>query len=117
MDDIINRLDSLIEIPRVTGVYCLSPDGFILDSIFTAGNDPDQIGAISAIVASTSASMGSGLEMGSPQKMLLEFKTGKALFIWISDVVWVIITSPNMIVGEVLSKARIILADESPDLV
>lgn len=97
-------LTSLIESRGVCGAYEIDSDGFLLDAVDAGRKDPEAIAAEAAILQASSERIGKMLDLGNLSWSVLEYKKGKLILLRNDSKIWVIVTSPKVMLGEIIMK-------------
>ena len=104
--NIENTLEALTEARGVRGVFAVSLDGFLIQSVNLPSADPDGVAALSAVALGTATRIAENVDMGGLRWMLLEFKRGRILIAWQSDCVWAVLADKTVVVGALLQHLR-----------
>ena len=102
MDQILATFHQLIELQGVAGVYALTPDGFLTESLHAAKVDPEGVAAESAVVHMTSYRVGQDLSLGNLKWIVLEYKKGKIIIAPRGEYVWTVIADKNVAFGNLI---------------
>jgi predicted regulator of Ras-like GTPase activity (Roadblock/LC7/MglB family) len=97
-------LEALVETRGVHGVYEVSLDGFLLDSIEANVADPEAVAAVSAVAANATERIGAGLGLGGLRRIFLEYKQGKLIIARCGEKILVVVGNRHLVFGDILLK-------------
>ncbi len=95
------RLESLIEVRGVRGVYLVSQDGFAVAGLDPWPTDPEAVAAASAVTAVSCSGVGRSLALGALKFILLEYRHGAIVIAPRDEGIWVVVADRHLVVGEI----------------
>lgn len=100
-------LTDLSKLPKVLGVFVVSKEGFIIDSITTTGTfDEEALAAMVIASLGSIESMGKELDLGKVEMTTVEFAGSIALMAELEDSVVVLLAEKGAILGRIRYELR-----------
>jgi predicted regulator of Ras-like GTPase activity (Roadblock/LC7/MglB family) len=109
-------VDVVVELQGVEGAFEISEDGFLLRSVQSCTEDPEEVAAAIASVMKLWKHIGTQLRLGTLKWILLEFREGKMIVAGYGNRMLVVFGSPRMVDGEVLMNLQSVSGTLKRDL-
>ncbi len=100
-------LTDLSRVPNVQGVFIVSKEGFVIESVLTGGSfDTDALAAMITATMGSIESLGKELELGRPEIVTIEFTGSITLVSDLGENIIVLVADRGAVLGRLRYELR-----------